>query len=461
MTTDALQVRVLRLTGEPVELAVASEATVHELKLLLNETCDVPYFCQKVMLGHSLLQSTDALSSLPFPISLTLVVDSFHPEVAPVLQEAARHGDLRAVEQALSAPADPNQEGQSFTRLHCISREADEHGWTPLILAAHAGHGEVLRLLHRASANLETTTPHRRTPFFVACQRGHVEAARVLCELGANKEKARTGGYTPLLIACREGHAPVVKLLCEMRADKEHAAMHGWTPLLLAARHGHNAVTKVLQQAGVDTCRSLPDGTTTIHFAAEHGNQELASFLVEIRANLDQARGDGATALHLAADFGHVELVSTLLEARADPLLATDDTMLALHLAARSGHAKISESLHLFGSPLNASTMDGLTPLHFAACNGHIEAAPWPESNEWLPPLRLLPLTVEEFGRHRRLEDESGATTGRQKYYSCPVYRHRRRAERPLLELEVPSSEDAARWERAGVAMLCELPAGF
>ncbi|CAE7349754.1 mask [Symbiodinium sp. CCMP2592] len=230
MTADALQVRVLRLTGEPVELAVASEATVHELKLLLNETCDVPYFCQKVMLGHALLQATDALSSLPFPISLTLVVDSFHPEVAPALQEAARHGDLRAVEKALSAPADPNQ--------------ADEHGWTPLIMAAHAGHGEVLRLLHRASANLETTTPHRRTPFFVACQRGHVEAARVLCELGANKEKARTGGYTPLLIACREGHAPVVKLLCEMRADKEHAAMHGWTPLLLAARHGHNAVTK-------------------------------------------------------------------------------------------------------------------------------------------------------------------------------------------------------------------------
>jgi len=88
-------------------------------------------------------------------------------------------------------------------------------------------------------------------------------------------------------------------------------------------------------------------------------------------------------------------------------------------------------------------------------------AAPGPESNEWLPPLRLLPLTAEEFGRHRRLEDKSGATTGRQKYFSCPIYRHRRRGERPLLELEVPSSEDAARWERAGVAMLCELPRGF
>eukprot|EP00439_Symbiodinium_sp_Y106_P042656 s154_g5.t1 len=67
-------------------------------------------------------------------------------------------------------------------------------------------------------------------------------------------------------------------------------------------------------------------------------------------------------------------------------------------------------------------------------------AAPGPESNEWLPPLRLLTLTAEEFG---------------------PIYRHRRRGERPLLELEVPSSEDAARWERAGVAMLCELPRGF
>ena len=40
---------------------------------------------------------------------LTLVVDSFHPEMAKTLQDAARHGDLRALEKTLSAPADPNQ----------------------------------------------------------------------------------------------------------------------------------------------------------------------------------------------------------------------------------------------------------------------------------------------------------------------------------------------------------------
>ena len=40
---------------------------------------------------------------------LTLVVDSFHPEMAKTLQEAARHGDLRALERTVSAPADPNQ----------------------------------------------------------------------------------------------------------------------------------------------------------------------------------------------------------------------------------------------------------------------------------------------------------------------------------------------------------------
>ena len=37
------------------------------------------------------------------------MVDSFHPEMAKTLQDAARHGDLRALEKTLSAPADPNQ----------------------------------------------------------------------------------------------------------------------------------------------------------------------------------------------------------------------------------------------------------------------------------------------------------------------------------------------------------------
>lgn len=42
---------------------------------------------------------------------LTLVVDSYHPEMVGALQEAARHGDLRALDTTLSTPADPNQVG--------------------------------------------------------------------------------------------------------------------------------------------------------------------------------------------------------------------------------------------------------------------------------------------------------------------------------------------------------------
>ena len=201
-------------------------------------------------------------------------MDRFHPEKSMALREAARHGDLRALERALGAPADPN--------------EVDGHGWTPMISAAHAGHGGALRLLARARAELELATPHGRTPLFVASQRGNVEAARVLgpsrsrlktfaetplkcvvehpsevlfevlCELSADTERARrasekrrevlnganrTGGYTPLLAASREGHRQVVQLLCEKGADKERAA-HGWTASLLAARQGHAEVVK-------------------------------------------------------------------------------------------------------------------------------------------------------------------------------------------------------------------------
>ena len=41
-------------------------------------------------------------------------MDSYHPEMVGALQEAARHGDLRALDTTLSTPADPNQVGEIF-----------------------------------------------------------------------------------------------------------------------------------------------------------------------------------------------------------------------------------------------------------------------------------------------------------------------------------------------------------
>eukprot|EP00438_Fugacium_kawagutii_P029097 Skav229060 [mRNA] locus=scaffold2611:121268:124484:+ [translate_table: standard] len=165
---------------------------------------------------------------------VTLVVDSFHPEMAAALQEAARHGDLRALERTLSGWLETQETarilGQTAFQLVL---DLVQHGLT------------VLRLLFRAAALLEQATPHGRSPLFVAAQRGtlwqrrwNVDAARaraprgprVLCELNADLEKPRrksqfvgqrSGGHTPLMAACREGHSEVAQLLCEKGAEKE------------------------------------------------------------------------------------------------------------------------------------------------------------------------------------------------------------------------------------------------
>eukprot|EP00913_Durusdinium_trenchii_P023123 g21705.t1 len=157
-----LQVKIERLSGERLEFQLPATAKISDLKLLLQETCGAPYFCQKLMWRHSLLKNAepwlrnsgwrkgrgntervceDTLASLTPPLCLSLIQDAFHPEAAKALRDAARQGDLPGAERALHVPADPNQ--------------VDDHGWTPLISAAQAGQAEVLRLLVRAAAQLE------------------------------------------------------------------------------------------------------------------------------------------------------------------------------------------------------------------------------------------------------------------------------------------------------------------
>eukprot|EP00435_Cladocopium_sp_Y103_P033428 s66_g8.t1 len=69
---EPLTVKVLRLNGEPMEFHLPFDAKISDLKMLLQETCAVPFFCQKLMLRHTFLKNGDPLSSLGQPISSDL-----------------------------------------------------------------------------------------------------------------------------------------------------------------------------------------------------------------------------------------------------------------------------------------------------------------------------------------------------------------------------------------------------
>ena len=118
---------------------------------------------------------------------------------------------------------------------------------TPLHIAAHAGHLEMVRLLLDVE-NRDQRTPNRgATPLHAAVQEGRLEVAEFLLRNGADHRKATDTGCTALHVAAQKGHPNVVRLLLEHGADKKAKTLHGATPFSLAARAGNMEAIRLLK----------------------------------------------------------------------------------------------------------------------------------------------------------------------------------------------------------------------
>src|SRR5687767_3522287 len=315
-------------------------------------------------------------------------------------------------------------------------------GETALHLCARTGKPEAVRALLAKGATVDPIENWRgQTPLMWAAAEGHGDAMKVLIEAGADVnarssiiawERQRTeeprdkwlppGGLTPLLFSAREGKVTGVRVLLDAGADINIVDPDRHTPLILALSSGHFDVAGLLIERGADVNMEDKVGQTALYAAVDGhtvpaSNRPAPKETDDVLSSLDVIRmllakgakvdaalraqlpfrtkldrggdgvlGAGTTPLIRAAKAADVPVIKLLLEKGANAKAATRNGVTAVMMAANvntreedmTGRSKtqkdIIEAITLLvaaGANVNGGeTTQGRTALHGAAMWG-------------------------------------------------------------------------------------------
>ncbi|CAH3178914.1 unnamed protein product [Porites evermanni] len=236
-------------------------------------------------------------------------------DIVTKVYEAARNGssDLTDLLKRLKTE-------QRKTALKKKTKDGS-HFVTPLIITAHNGHlNSVKILLHygadidaRGTLKIGDVVVEGCTPLWAAAATGHLDVVRLLIERNADVDGRTSKDSTPLRAASHEGHLDIVRCLVERGAHVNAQNIGGDTPLMTACYCGHLSVVTYLSNEGAFLDQQCKGGGTALHDAAHRGHLEIVSQLLALGA-LQLPNNRGLTPLLYACEKGSIEIVEYLIK---------------------------------------------------------------------------------------------------------------------------------------------------
>jgi ankyrin repeat protein len=153
-------------------------------------------------------------------------------------------------------------------------------GQTALHIATRFNKLNIVKLLVKSSINLETRDRCGQTALHVACAVDiNPEIINILLRAGANINSTSIELYTPLHVAADNGKIKQLKILISAGANLNQVASFDVTALFLAAASGHLPVVRALVDAGADTTVRDRFHRTPLDIAAHNRHFDVVVFL--------------------------------------------------------------------------------------------------------------------------------------------------------------------------------------
>ncbi|OCT96117.1 M-phase phosphoprotein 8 [Xenopus laevis] len=138
------------------------------------------------------------------------------------LKDAVKNGDYVTVKYALNSKEEYDLE------------QEDSSGMTLVMLAAAAGQDDVLRLLIKKGAKINSKQKNGTTALIHAAEKNYLTTVALLLEAGAYVNVQQASGETALMKACKRGNSDMVRLLLEYGVDCNVLSKHQGNALQFA-----------------------------------------------------------------------------------------------------------------------------------------------------------------------------------------------------------------------------------
>lgn len=189
-------------------------------------------------------------------------------------------------------------------------------GWTPLLIACHKGHMELVTTLLGNHARVDVFDTEGRSALHLAAERGYLQVCDALLSNKAFINSKSRVGRTALHLAAMNGFTHLVKFLIrDHNAVIDILTLRKQTPLHLAAGNGQLEVCKLLLELGASIDATDDLGQKPIHVAAQNNYSDVAKLFLEQHPQLVMATSkDGNTCAHIAAMQGSVRVIEELMK---------------------------------------------------------------------------------------------------------------------------------------------------
>jgi ankyrin repeat protein len=249
-------------------------------------------------------------------------------------------------------------------------------GWTPLLIACHKGHMELVTTLLSNHARVDVFDNEGRSALHLGAERGYLQVCDALLSHKAFINSKSRVGRTALHLAAMNGFSHLVQFLIkDHNAVIDILTLRKQTPLHLAAGNGQLEVCKLLLELGANIDATDDLGQKPIHVAAQNNFSDVAKLFLEQHPQLVMATSkDGNTCAHIAAMQGSVKVIEELMKFDRSGVINVRNKLTEstpLQLAAEGGHAEVVKALVRAGASTTDENRAGFTAVHLAAQNGH------------------------------------------------------------------------------------------